>query len=66
MEAWNQVESFTQEAREERKRETEINRQHAERYFEEEISQWEERIGTYQARDGQGKDMLAPIGNIKR
>ena len=66
MEAWNQVESFAQEARQERERETEIKRQHAERHFEEEISQWKDRLETYQARDDQGKDMSAPIGNAKR
>lgn len=66
MEAWNQVESFAQEAREERERETEIKRQHAERHFKEEISRWEERLEAYQARDEQGEDMSAPIGNAKR
>ncbi len=66
MEAWNQVESFAQEARRERERETEIKRQHAERHFKEAISQWEDRLETYQARDEQGKDMSAPIGNAKR
>lgn len=66
MEAWNQIGSFTQEARKERKREIEIKRQHAERYFEEGICQWEERIGTYQARDEQRKDISAPIRNVKR
>ena len=66
MEAWNQVESFAQEARRERERETKIKRQHAERHFKEEINQWEDRLETYQARDEQGKDMSAPIGNAKR
>ncbi|WP_241658433.1 hypothetical protein [Halorubrum sp. BOL3-1] len=55
MEAWNQVESFAQEARQERERETEIKHQHAERHFEEEINQWEDRLETYQARDDQKK-----------
>jgi len=66
MEAWAQVESFADEAREEREREVEIKRQHAERYFEEQISEWEERLETYQQQDEQGKDMSAPIGNAKR
>ncbi|MDF9745027.1 DEAD/DEAH box helicase [Natrinema salsiterrestre] len=66
MEAWTQVESFADEAREEREREIEIKRQHAERYFEEEINEWEERLETYQQRDEEGKDMSAPIGNAKR
>jgi len=66
MEAWDQVESFAQEAREERERETDIKRQHAERHFKEEISRWEERLEAYQARDEQGEDMSAPIGNAKR
>ncbi len=66
MEAWDQVESFADEAREEREREVEIKRQHAERYFEEEISEWEERLETYQQQDEQGKNMSAPIGNAKR
>jgi hypothetical protein len=66
MEAWNQVESFAQEAREERERETKIKRQHAERHFEEEINRWEDRLETYQTRDEQGEDMSAPIGNAKR
>ncbi|QRV16315.1 DEAD/DEAH box helicase family protein [Haloterrigena salifodinae] len=66
MEAWTQVESFADEAREEREREIEIKRQHAERYFEEQISEWEERLETYQQRDEEGRDMSAPIGNAKR
>jgi hypothetical protein len=66
MEAWNHVESFAQEAREERERETGIKRQHAERHFEEEINRWEDRLEAYQARDEQGEDMSAPIGNAKR
>jgi len=51
--------------REERERETDIKR-HAERHFKEEISRWEERLEAYQARDEQGEDMSAPIGNAKR
>ncbi|SFC32356.1 RNA polymerase recycling family C-terminal [Halobiforma haloterrestris] len=66
MEAWDQVESFAGEAREEREREVEIKRQHAERHFDEQISEWEERLETYKERDEQGKDMSAPIGNAKR
>ncbi|MFC7073035.1 helicase-related protein [Halovenus rubra] len=66
MEAWEQVESFAEEAREEREREMEIKRQHAERHFEEEISEWEERLETYEQQDERGKDMSAPIGNAKR
>jgi len=42
MEAWDQVESFAGEAREERERETDIKRQHAEQHFEEEI-EWNGR-----------------------
>ncbi len=66
MEAWTQVESFADEAREEREREIAIKRQHAERYFEEEISEWEDRLETYRQRDKEGTDMSAPIGNAKR
>jgi SNF2 family DNA or RNA helicase len=66
MEAWEQVESFAEEAREEREREVEIKREHAEQHFEEEISEWEERLETYRHQDEQGKDMSAPIGNAKR
>jgi len=66
MEAWEQVESFADEAREEREREVEIKRQHAEQHFEEEISEWEERLESYEQQDEQGKDMSAPIGNAKR
>jgi len=66
MEAWDQVESFAEEAREERDREVEIKRTHAERHFNEEISEWEERLETYEQRDKQGKDMSAPIGNAKQ
>ncbi|RAW44344.1 helicase [Halorubrum sp. 48-1-W] len=66
MEAWNHVESFAQEAREERERETKIKRQHTERHFEEEINRWEDRLETYQTRDEQGEDMSAPIGNANR
>jgi len=66
MEAWEQVESFADEAREEREREVEIKREHAEQHFEEEISEWEERLASYEQQDEQGKDMSAPIGNAKR
>jgi len=66
MEAWKEVESFAEEAREERRRETEIKRQHAERHFEEQINTWQERLETYQARGEQGADMSAPIGNAKQ
>ncbi len=66
MEAWSQVESFAEEAREEREREFEIKRQHAERHFKEKISEWEERLETYKQQDKQGRDMSAPIGNAKR
>lgn len=66
MEAWEQVESFAGEAREEREREVEIKRQHAERHFEEQIENWQERLETYKQQDEQGKDMSAPIGNAKR
>jgi len=66
MEAWDQVESFAEEAREEREREVEIKRTHTERHFNEEIDEWEERLKTYERRDQQGKDMSAPIGNAKQ
>jgi len=66
MEAWEQVESFAEEAREEREREVEIKREHAEQHFKEEISEWKERLETYRQQDEQGKDMSAPIGNAKR
>jgi hypothetical protein len=66
MEAWEQVESFADEAREEREREVEIKRQHAEQHFLEKIDEWEDRLETYQRQDEQGKDMSAPIGNAKR
>ncbi|MFC7251079.1 helicase-related protein [Halomicroarcula sp. GCM10025324] len=66
MEAWKQVESFADEAREEREREVEIKRQHAEQHFKEEISEWEGRLEEYQRQDKQAKDMSAPIGNAKR
>ncbi len=66
MEAWDQVESFAEEAGEEREREVDIKRQHAERHFEEQINEWEERLERYKQQDEQGKDMSAPIGNAKR
>ena len=44
----------------------EIKREHAEQHFEEEISEWEERLASYEQQDEQGKDMSAPIGNAKR
>ncbi|MDL0135827.1 helicase-related protein [Halobacterium salinarum] len=66
MEAWTQVESFAQEARSERERDIEIKREHAERYFAEQIEEWEERLETYQQRAEQGRDMSAPIGNAKQ
>jgi hypothetical protein len=66
MEAWTHVESFAKEARTEREREIEIKREHAERYFEEQIEEWEERLEQYQHRAEQGADMSAPIGNAKQ
>ena len=66
MEAWTHVESFAKEARTEREREIEIKREHAERYFEEQITDWEERLEQYQQRAEQGTDMSAPIGNAKQ
>lgn len=65
-EAWTKVETFADEAREEREREYNIKRRHAERHFEEEIGQWEERLERYRAQDEEGEDMSAPIGNAKR
>jgi Superfamily II DNA and RNA helicases len=41
MEAWTHVESFAEEARAEREREIGIKREHAERYFEDQIEEWE-------------------------
>jgi hypothetical protein len=64
--AWDEVESFAKEAREEREREVAIKREHAERHFEEQIETWEERLEQYKAQDGPGKDMSAPIGNAKQ
>ena len=64
--AWDEVESFADEARTEREREIEIKREHAERYFADQINEWEERLETYQQRAEQGADMSAPIGNAKR
>lgn len=66
MEAWTHVESFAEEARDEREREIEIKRKHAQRYFEEQIDEWEERLETYEKRAEQGADMSAPIGNAKQ
>ena len=66
MQAWEEVESFAEESREERRREIEIKRQHAERHFKDQIATWQERLETYQARDEQGADMSAPIGNAKQ
>jgi hypothetical protein len=66
MEAWTRVESFAEEARDEREREIEIKREHAERYFEDQIDEWEDRLETYRRRDEQGADMSAPIGNAKQ
>jgi vacuolar-type H+-ATPase subunit H len=66
MEAWAHVESFAEEARTEREREIEIKREHAERHFEEQIEEWEDRLKTYQERAEQGADMSAPIGNAKQ
>ncbi|MFB1064177.1 DEAD/DEAH box helicase [Natrinema sp. H-ect4] len=66
MAAWDRVESFAEEARAEREREVEIKREHAERYFQEQISEWEERLETYKRRSEEGKDMSAPIGNAER
>jgi hypothetical protein len=66
MRAWDEVESFAKEAREEREREVEIKRKHAERHFKEQIEMWEERLKQYEAQDGPNKDMSAPIGNAKQ
>ncbi|ADJ16801.1 helicase domain protein (plasmid) [Halalkalicoccus jeotgali B3] len=64
--AWDEVESFADEARTEREREIGIKREHAERYFTDQIEEWEERLETYQQRAEQGTDMSAPIGNAQR
>ncbi len=66
MEAWNQVEAFAEEAREEREREIEIKRRHAERHFDELIENWENRLEKYEQQNKEGRDMSAPIGNAKR
>ena len=66
MEAWTHVESFAEEARTEREREIEIKRGHAQRYFQEQIEEWKERLERYQERAEQGADMSAPIGNAKQ
>ncbi len=65
MEAWTRVVSFAEEAQDEREREIEIKREHAGRYFEDQIDEWEDRMETYQRRDEQGADMSAPIGSAK-
>ena len=65
-EAWIEVESFADEAREEREREYNIKRRHAERHFEEAIQEWEENLERYQRLDEAGEDYSAPIGNAKR
>jgi hypothetical protein len=39
MEEWAHLESFAEEARTERERESEIKREHAERYFQEQIQE---------------------------
>jgi hypothetical protein len=66
MKAWTHVESFAEEARTEREREIEIKRKHAERYFQDQIEEWEDRLETYEKRAEQGTDMSAPIGNAKQ
>ena len=66
MEAWAHVESFAEEARNEREREIDIKRKHAKRYFREQIEEWEDRLETYQKRADEGADMSAPIGNAKQ
>ena len=66
MEAWEHVESFAEEARDKRRQDVEIKREHAERYFTEKIEEWEERLETYRERAEQGADMSAPIGNAKQ
>ena len=66
MQAWDEVESFAKEAREEREREVKIKREHAERHFQEQIEKWEQRLNQYRAQDGSDKDMSAPIGNAKQ
>lgn len=65
MEAWTQVESFAEEAREEREREGDIKRRHTERYFEERIGEWEERLETYRQQAEEGEDMSVSIGNAE-
>ena len=65
-EAWSEVQSFADEAREEREREYKIKRRHAERHFEEEIQEWEENLARYQRLDEAGEDYSAPIGNARR
>ncbi|MCL9812609.1 DEAD/DEAH box helicase [Natranaeroarchaeum aerophilus] len=64
--AWYEVEAFADEAREEREREVEIKREHAERHFDEQIEEWQDRLDTYRQRNEEGADMSAPIGNAER
>jgi len=66
MSAWDEVESFAEEAREEREREVSIKRKHAEKHFEEQIGTWQGRLEEYESQDGPNKDMSAPIGNAKQ
>ncbi len=66
MRAWDEVESFGGEAREEREREVDINREHAERHFVDQIEKWQERLEQYRSQDGPEKDMSGPIGNAKQ
>lgn len=60
------TDGWVEEARNEREREIEIKRKHTERYFQEQIEEWEDRLETYQERAEQGTDMSAPIGNAKQ
>jgi SNF2 family DNA or RNA helicase len=65
MGAWTEVESFAEEAREEREREGNIKRRHTERYFEERIGEWRERLETYRQQAEEGEDMSVSIGNAE-
>lgn len=64
--AWERVNDLAEEAREERAREVNIKRKHAEQYFESRIADLEETLAGYQDRqEREETDMSAPINRVK-
>lgn len=65
--AWDWVNELAEEVHQERTREVEIKREHAERYFESRIEDLDEKLADFRDRQQrEGTDMRAPINRVMR